>query len=721
MSFETPTAHSRRRPGPRFLFPLTLAGMISAMSAPLFAAALTPPVAERHPHPTTLHGETRQDDYAWLREKSDPKVRAYLEAENAYSDSMMAPTRPLQESLYNEMLGRIQQTDLSVPYRKGSFLYYTRTVEGRQYPIHCRRAAAPDAPEQVLLDVNQLAEGHAFMAVSEFEVSPDENLLAYATDSTGYRQYSLHVKNLVTGETLADHAERVTSVAWTADSKTLFWTQEDAVSKRSYRLYRHALGTAEHELVDEEKDERFDASVHRTRSGAWLVHTLSSHTTSEQRVLPADAPNGTWTTIAPRVQDREYYVDHRGDRFWIRANDTGRNFRLVTAPVASPGPANWHEVVAHRDDVMLTGVSCFRDHVVLSTRSRALPHLSVLDPATGAAREVPFAEAAYTVSGAANEQFDAAAYRYSYQSFVTPPSVYELDLAKLGSTLLKRQEVLGGWDGSRYALERIEARAADGTLVPVTILYRRGTPRDGSAPCLLYSYGSYGISSNVTFSSARFSLVDRGVIYALAHIRGGADMGKAWHDAARMATKMTTFTDFIACAQQLVADRWTSPDRLVIQGGSAGGLLMGAVANLRPDLFHGVLAQVPFVDVLSTMLDESLPLTVGEFEEWGNPKIAEQYGWMRAYSPYDNLAAKAYPAMLVRTSLNDSQVGYWEPAKYVAKLRTLKTDTNPLLFHCNMGAGHGGASGRYDALRDVAFDYAWILRLLGRDGAPPAP
>jgi oligopeptidase B len=347
--------------------------------------------------------------------------------------------------------------------------------------------------------------------------------------------------------------------------------------------------------------------------------------------------------------------------------------------------------------------------------------LSVLDPGTGIARAVPFAEAAYTVTGAPNEQFDATTYRYQYQSFVTPPSVFELDLVQLGSTLLKRQEVLGGWDGSRYAIERIEATAADGTRIPVTLLYRRGTPRDGSAPCLLYAYGSYGISSNVTFSSARFSLVDRGVVYALAHIRGGGDLGKPWHDAARMSTKMNTFTDFIACAQQLVAQRWTSADRLVIQGGSAGGLLMGAVTNLRPDLFKGVLAQVPFVDVLNTMLDETLPLTVGEFEEWGNPKDAEQYRWMRAYSPYDNLAPRAYPAMLVRTSLNDSQVGYWEPAKYVAKLRTLRTDANPLLFHCNMGAGHGGASGRYDALRDVAFDYAWILRTVGRDGPAPAP
>jgi oligopeptidase B len=689
------------------------------MSAPL-SAALTPPVAERRPTSTTLHGETRHDDYAWLRDKNDPQVIAYLEAENAYTDAVLADTKPLQAALYDEMLGRIQQTDLSVPWRKGGWLYYTRTEEGHQYPIHCRRAIADGSPEQVLLDVNALAEGHAFMAVSEFEVSPDETLLAYATDDTGYRQYTLHVKNLVTGETLADHAERVTSLAWAADSRTLFWTQEDPVSKRSFALLRHVVGTDAHELLHEEPDERFDSNVHQTRSGEWLVHTISSHTTAEQRVLPAGAPHGAWTLVAPRVQDREYYLDHRADRFWIRANDTGRNFRLVTAPAATPGPEHWREVVAHRDGVMLTGVSCFRDHVVLSSRERALPRLSVLDPETGAARPVVFDEAAYTVSGAANERFDATTFRFQYQSFVTPSSVHDLDLATLERVLLKRQEVLGGWNGADYAIERIEAPAADGAKIPVTLLYRRGTPRDGSAPCLLYAYGSYGISSNVLFSSARFSLVDRGVVYALAHIRGGGDLGKPWHDAGRMAAKRTTFTDFIACAEHLVAQRWTRPDRLVAQGGSAGGLLMGAITNLRPDLFHGVLAQVPFVDVLNTMLDETLPLTVGEFEEWGNPKVAEQYAWMRAYSPYDNLARAAYPALLVKTSLNDSQVGYWEPAKYVAKLRTLHTGSNPVLFHCNMGAGHGGASGRYDALREIAMDYAWLLRTVGRDGAPPA-
>ncbi len=685
------------------------------------SAAPQPPVAERRPHAMTLHGDTRVDDYFWLREKSDPQVLGYLEAENAYTDAAMASTRSLQETLYAEMLGRIQQTDLSVPYRKGRWFYYTRTEEGRQYPIFCRREGSMEAPEQVLLDVNELAQGHPFMGIGEFELSSDGRWLAYSTDPTGYRQYTLHVKDLQEGVTITGLGERCTSAAWAADSRTLFWTQEDATTKRSHRLYRLDRTTGASVLVDDEPDERFEVGVHRTRSDAWLVHSLGSHTTSEQRVLRADRPEGAWTTVAPRVQDREYAVDHRGDRFWIRVNDTGRNFRIVTAPAETPGPAHWREVVAHRDGVMIQGLACFRDHVVLSTRERALPQIDVLDPETGTSRRVAFAEAAYTVAAGSNPEFESGTFRYSYQSFVTPPSVFDLDVATLSSTLLKRQEVLGGWDPALYETERLEAVAPDGARVPVTLLRRKGTPRDGTAPCLLYSYGSYGISSNVTFNSNRFSLVDRGVIYALAHIRGGGDLGKPWHDAGRMERKMNTFTDFVACAEALVGQRWTSSDRLVIQGGSAGGLLMGAVTNLKPELFRGVLAQVPFVDVLTTMLDTSLPLTVGEFEEWGNPELPEQYRWMRAYSPYDNLVKRAYPCILVKTSLNDSQVGYWEPAKYVAKLRTLKTDANPLYFHCNMGAGHGGASGRYDALREIAFDYAWILRTVGLVGeATPA-
>ena len=698
----------------------TLLG-IAFMSHAASAATPQPPVADKQAHEYVLHGETIHDDYAWLRDKTDPKVIAYLNAENAYTDALTAAQAPLRTKLYDEMLARIQQTDLSVPYRHGSYLYYSRTEEGKQYPIHCRKKGSESAPEEVLLDLNVLAEGHTFMAIGDYEVSPDEQLLAYTTDDNGYRQYRLHVKNLATGDTLAVTDERVTSLAWTSDSRTLYYTQEAATSKRSYRLLMRELDQAHPVLRDEERDERFDVSVGLTRSGEWLIYTISSHTTSEVRVLRADKPLDHWATLAPRVQDVEYYADHRRGEFWIRTNDLGRNYRLVTAPVATPDPSHWKEVLPHRENVMLSGVDCFAHHVVLTERENALPQITVLEPESGRSRRVHFDEAAYTVGPATNAEYAPQAFRYAYQSFITPPSVYDLDLTTLKPALRKRTAVLGGWDPAHYVMERSTATAKDGTQVPVTLLYRKGVKHDGTAPCLLYSYGSYGISSNVTFSSARFSLVDRGVVYALAHIRGGGDLGKKWHDAGRMANKMNTFTDFIACAEWLKAQKVCAADRLVIQGGSAGGLLMGAVVNLRPDLFTGVLSQVPFVDVINTMLDESLPLTVGEFEEWGNPKVEADYRVMRRYSPYDNLARGAYPAMLVKTSLNDSQVGYWEPAKYVAKLRTLDTGGQPVLFKCNMGAGHGGASGRYDALHEVAFDYAWILNTLKVPDPKPVP
>lgn len=678
-------------------------------------AVPAPPVAEPRPVTSLLHGESRTDAYGWLRDAADPRVTAHLEAENAYTEAMTVGSRAFQEALYQEMLARIQQTDLSVPYRKGGWLYYTRTLEGRQYPIHARRAGSMEADEQVLLDINVLAEGHVYMAVGDFEVSPDGTRLAFTTDSTGYRQYTLHVRDIETGAALPVTAERVTSLAWAADSRTLLYTQEDPVTKRSHRLHRASVEGGEHVQMLEEADERFGLSVGLTRSGEWIVIAAGSHTTSEVRVLPAARPGSEPVMVAERRPDVEYDLDHRGDRFWIRVNDRGREFRVVTAPTASPGPEHWSEVLPHRDDVTVTWLACFRDVVVLGEREDALPHLVVLDPDSGARKRVPFDEAAYLVSMGVNEEFAAPAFRYAYQSFLTPPSVFELDLAAFSSRLLKRQPVLGGYDPARYALERIEAAAPDGERVPVTLMYAKGTPRDGSAGCLLYGYGAYGISGNIAFSPSRFSLIDRGMVYAVAHIRGGSDRGQKWHDGGRMAHKMHSFTDFIAAAEHLIAQRITAPERLVIQGGSAGGLLMGAVVNLRPDLWKGVLMQVPFVDVIHTMLDDQLPLTVGEYEEWGDPRVEEHFRWIRAYSPYDNLERRAYPAMLVKTGLHDSQVGFWEPAKYVAKLRTLKTDSNPLLFKVNMGAGHGGASGRYDALREVAFDYAWVLGTLGLD------
>lgn len=700
-----------------------LAVVIAACVLPLPLAAqqtaLQPPVAERRTHVDTLHGEVRSDDYFWLREKSDPAVAAYLEAENAYAEQVLAPLAGLRETLYQEMLGRIKQTDLSVPYRDNGYFYYSRTEEGKQYPVIARKRGSLDAPEEVLLDVNRLAEGQSFMSVGYVEPSPDAQLLAYGTDSTGYRQYVLHVKDLRTGQLLDTRAERLRSVAWADDNRTLFYTVEHPVTKRAYQIYRHVLGTPTHELLYEEPDERFNLYVGRTSSDEYLLLHISSLTTSEVRYLRADDPAGEWRQVAPRVQDREYDVGHHGDSFYIRVNDTGRNFRLVKAPVTDPAERNWTEVIPHRDDVMLQGVQLFRNHMLAYERADALPRLVIHDLRNGGSHEVAFPEPVYSVFPTSNAEFDTNILRYAYQSFVTPSSVYDYDMDTRQATLLKQQEVLGGYDPTQYESERVWAVARDGTRVPVSLVYRKGTPRDGSAPMLLGGYGSYGASSNVSFSSNRLSLLDRGLIVGTAHIRGGGDLGQAWHDQGRMQHKINTFTDFIDVAEHLVKEGYTSSDRLVIEGGSAGGLLMGAVTNMRPDLFRAVIAHVPFVDVINTMLDETLPLTVGEFEEWGNPKIAEQYRWIRAYDPYTNVAARDYPAMLVKTSFNDSQVMYHESAKWVAKLRAHKTDDNPLLFVTNMAAGHGGSSGRYDRLREIALDYAFMLWQVGAAGVRP--
>jgi oligopeptidase B len=675
-------------------------------------ATVTPPRAERRPRQMVLHGDTIVDDYFWLREKSDPAVRAYLEAENKYAAEMLAPTKPLQEQLYNEMLSRIKQTDLSVPYRDGAFYYYTRTEEGKQYPIFARKQGSLDAAEEVLLDVNELAKGQTFMGIGSFTVSDDGNLLAYSYDSTGFRQYVLRVKDLRTGELLPDKVEKTVSVTWAADNRTLFYTVEDH-AKRPYRLYRHTLGAASDSLLYEETDERFSVFTRRTRSDAYLLLNISSLTTSEYRVLRADQPNGSWTLVAPRVAGQEYYVDHRGDRFYIRVNDTGRNFRLVTAPVATPGREHWQEVLPHRADVMLEGFDLFADYWVAYERRNGLDEIHVTDFRTGRKKSVSFPEPVYTALPSTNREWNTRLLRYSYQSLVTPSSVLDYDMQSGKSTLLKRTEVLGGYDPSRYTSERLYAQARDGTRIPLSLVYRKDVKKDGSAPLLLGGYGSYGVPRSPTFNSNRLSLLDRGFVVAIAHIRGGGDLGKAWHDDGRMMKKMNTFTDFIDAAEHLVAQGYTAKDRLVIEGGSAGGLLMGAVTNMRPDLFRAVVSHVPFVDVINTMLDESLPLTVGEFEEWGNPKKAAEYRYIKRYDPYTNIAAQAYPTMLVKTSFNDSQVMYHEPAKYVARMRTLKTDTNPLLLVTNMGAGHGGASGRYDRLREIALDYAFMLQQVG--------
>jgi protease II len=777
-----------------------------------------------------VHGDRRVDHYAWLRKKDDPRVIAYLEDENRYADACMKSTAELQEKLYQEMLGRILQTDLTVPYVLRGYSYYTRTEEGKQYGIYCRRrergGTEPDANEEladeqwqadreeVLLDLNVLAEGHEFLGLGVFEVSDNNRLLAYGVDTTGYRQYTLQVKDIASGNLLPFRAERVTSAAWASDSRTLFYVVEDEVTKRSWQLYRHVFGTEEaaesakqevahsfgamavrgreseerfvapqtplgmtgdregppfaidgalteaqeretevvagvgplpldvapdggnasahaagapgDELLYEEKDERFRIDVERSRSCAYLFLVSNSHTASEIRFLSADRPEAEWQLIEPRQEDHEYYVDHHpggsadpaGGVFFIRTNSGGRTYRLMTAPAHSPGRERWHQVIPNRPGVMLAACEVFRTHLVLFEREDGLPYLRIVDltrqapTALAASRRIEFAEPAYNAAFGANPEFDTGHVRYSYESFVTPRSVFDYEFQTGERILRKQQPVLGGYEPTRYKSERLHAVAQDGTRIPLSVVYRRDIPLDGTAPMLLYAYGSYGLSMPVAFNSNRLSLLDRGMIYAIAHIRGGGELGKPWHDAGRMHHKMNTFTDFIAAAEFFVQHEYTSSDRLAIEGGSAGGLLMGAASNLRPDLFHVVVSHVPFVDVLNTMLDPTLPLTVGEYEEWGNPQKECDYFYMRKYCPYTNLERKEYPTMLVKTGLNDSQVMYWEPAKYVAKLRTLKSDANLLLLKTNMGAGHGGASGRYDYLREIAFDYAFMLREL---------
>jgi oligopeptidase B len=704
-----------------------------------------PPVAQRVPYKETLHGIERVDEYHWLRQKDTPEVVSYLQAENAYTQAMLRPTEPLQQRLYDEMLARVKQTDVSAPSRQRGYFYFERTVAGQQYPIFCRKSAkgaAPDdrtgnsavAPEEVMLDLNELGKTHKFVRPGAIAISDDNRMMAYALDLTGFRQFTLHVKDLAGGRSFAEEMARVDSVAWARDGKTLFYVVEDAVAKRPNRLYRHVLGDkVEHDaLVYEEKDEMFELSLDETRDHQWLVLTSESKTTTEVRVLRADRPNGAFSLVEPRQHDVRYYLEHRGTDFYIRTDaparpsePKARNFRLVTAPVSSPGRAHWKELVAHDDNVMLLGVELFSARVVLRESVDAEPQLVVLPidgrGRLGKAETIALPEPIGSVSDARegelvapNSDFDSDAFRFHFESPLTPPTVYDWDAHTHQLTRVKQEEVLGGYDATRYATERLHAVAVDGTKVPLTIVHRKDLAAGTPHPLLLYGYGSYGIPTMTRFSSENVSLLDRGVVYALAHIRGGGDLGTRWHEQGRMATKMNTFTDFIACAEALVKQGWTAADKLVIRGGSAGGLLMGAVTNMRPDLFKAVVAQVPFVDVINTMLDESLPLTVGEFEEWGNPKNKGDYDLMIKYSPYDNVAKKNYPAMLVMTSYNDSQVMYWEPAKWVARLRAFKTDHNPLLLHVNMEpAGHGGHSGRYDRLHEQALMFAFVLRELG--------
>jgi oligopeptidase B len=672
-----------------------------------------PPMAEKKTKTTNIHGTTLVDDYFWLREKTNPAVMAHLQAENSYAETVMKPTAALQEKLYNEMVGHIKETDTNVPYKSGNHFYYTRTEKGKQYPIFCRKKGSTEAAEEIVLDVNELAKGQKFMSVGLFMPSDDGNLLAYSTDTTGYRQYTLQVKDLRTGQLFPEKLERVNGVAWTTDNKTFFYVTEDAVTKRSDKFFRHALGSDKSDLVYEEKDELFDIGVGRSRDKAVIFLEAFSKTSTEARYLRADDPNGTLKVIIPRAPEHEYDVDFRDNLFYIRTNKGAKNFRIVTAPVNDPSEKNWKEFVTHRPSVKLDGISLFANHAVLSEWENGLQQLEVIDLKTDKRHRINFPEPVYSAGLSQNREYNTSVVRYVYNSMVTPASVFDYDMNTGKATLLKQQEVPGGFDRNNYQSERVFATASDGTKIPMSMVYRKGVKMDGSAPLLLYGYGSYGASIPPGFSPTRLSLLDRGVIYVIAHIRGGGELGEEWRQAGRMMNKMNTFTDFIACAESLIKQKYTSKERLVIQGGSAGGLLMGAVSNMRPDLFKAVVSQVPFVDVLNTMLDASLPLTTSEYIEWGNPNEKPAFEYMKTYSPYDNVAKKDYPATLVKVSVNDSQVPYWEGTKLVAKLRAMKTDSNPLLLKVNFGAGHGGSSGRYDALREVAFDYAFMLWQMG--------
>ncbi len=691
-----------------------LLALSTLLGTPIDPGSASPPRAAKIPRTTAIHGDTLVDDYFWLREKQNPAVIAYLDQENAYTAAVTQPLEAKAEALYGEMRGRIKEADLDVPYRLGDFFYYTRTEQGQQYPVYARKRGSLDAPEEVMLDLNELAQGEKFLSVASTLVSDDGNLLAYAVDVTGFRLYTLRIKDLRTGALLPDRIEKVNAPNWSADGRTIFYVAEDA-AKRPFRLMRHTVGsTAADTPVYDEPDELFRLSATRTRDRKFFVFTSKSSTTSEVRVLPTDQPDAPLRVVLPRETDHEYDVEHRDGLFYLRTNKNAKNFRVVTAPVADPSPARWTELVPHRLAVNVADIDLFRDFAVVTERAGGLPQLTVLDLQGGGLPErIPFPEPAYTVALDRNPEFATSTIRLRYQSLVTPNSVYDYDPGQNSLTLRKRTEVLGGYDPANYTSEWTHAAAPDGTQIPVSLVYRKGTRLDGSSPLLLYGYGSYGAPLAVSFNASRLSLLDRGVIYAQAHIRGGGDLGEPWHDGGKMLAKRTTFTDFIAAGDYLVAQGYTTHERMAIRGASAGGLLIGAVVNLRPDLARVAILEVPFVDVINTMLDASLPLTVQEYLEWGNPNVKAEYEAMKAYCPYTNLTAKAYPSILVRTSLNDSQVMYWEPAKYVAKLRTLKTDRNPLLLKVNMAAGHGGASGRFDALKEQAFVTAFLLDQLG--------
>ncbi|MBO9612714.1 MAG: S9 family peptidase [Dyadobacter sp.] len=681
----------------------------------------TPPVAVMKDHETGMHGDKRNDEYYWMgdffREGPDSdKVVDYLKAENAYTDTMMAGTAKFQEALFSEMKGRIKEKDESVPVFSNGYWYYTRSEEGEQYFKYCRKKGSLEASEEILLDVDKMAEGHAYYSAVGFNVSPDNKLLAYGVDTVSRRQYTLYIKNLETGEHFADKIYPASGGSeWGNDNKTLFYTATNPKTLLSEKIKRHTLGTDSKKdvVVYNEKDKSNYIGVGKTKSDKYIVIASSATMSSEYLILDADKPEGKFEVFQPRMKDVLYDVDHQGDKFLIVTNKDALNFRLMETPVTQTGVENWKEVIPNRADVLLEGIDVFKDHLVITERKNGLLQLRIRNIRTNKEHYVDFGEPAYTAYAGSNPEYNSSTLRYIYTSLTTPSSVYDYNMETRDKELKKRQEVVGGYNPEEYVTERLYATARDGVKVPISVVYKKSTPKSAETPLLLYAYGSYGNSMDAAFSSTRLSLLNRGFIYALAHIRGGQEMGRQWYEDGKMFKKKNTFNDFIDCAEYLIKENYTSKGHLFAEGGSAGGLLMGAISNMRPDLWRGIIADVPFVDVVTTMLDESIPLTTNEFDEWGNPKNKDSYDYMKSYSPYDNVEKKAYPNMLITTGLHDSQVQYFEPAKWVARLRTHKTDHNVLLLKTNMEAGHGGASGRFDYLKEIALQFAFMFALEG--------
>ncbi len=679
------------------------------------SSAVIPPIAQ--PNPVTLekHGHTRIDPYYWLNDRENPDVIAYLTAENEYTEAVMSHRKELEHELFEEIKGRIKQTDLSVPYKLDDYFYYTRFEEGKEYPIFCRKKESLDADEQIMLDANVLAEGHEYFAIGGMAVSFKQNLLAYASDTQGRRIYTIHCKNLDTGELLADTMTGVTgNMAWANDNHTLFYSKQDPATLRSHQICRHVLGDdpSRDAIVYEEKDETFSTSVFKTKSKRYVMIASQQTVSSEYRYVEANHPTGEFTVFVPRARNHEYDVEHDQDSFYIRTNWQAKNFRLMKTSVEQTDQAHWQEVIPHRDDVLLESFELFRDYLVLEERKHGLTNLRVIPWSGDGEHYLDFGEPTYLAGIGENPDFNTPLLRFGYTSMTTPNSVFDYNMETREKVLLKQEEVLGGFDREKYCTERVWATATDGVQVPISLVYQKGCNKDGNNPLLLYGYGSYGACMDANFSSPRLSLLDRGFVFAIAHIRGGEELGRHWYEEGKLLHKKNTFTDFIACAEHVIAQGYTKPEKLFAMGGSAGGLLMGAIVNMRPDLFKGAVAQVPFVDVITTMLDPNIPLTTGEYDEWGDPNHKESYEYIMSYSPYDNVQAKAYPHLLVTTGLHDSQVQYWEPAKWVAKLRTMKTDGNRLLLKTNMDAGHGGASGRFRRYKELAFVYTFLLDLV---------